>query len=90
MASISYVSSLPTSHPGLNWCTDNLQTYKVRDVAVSLLTCPFESYEEASKRASEYLRDFTNKLSRLDASETMNTLSLQSWVDTDRRKVRPG
>jgi len=65
-------------------------TYKVRDVAVSLLTCPFESYEEASKRASEYLRDFTNKLSRLDASETMNTLSLQSWIDTDRRKVRPG
>lgn len=60
-------------------------TFKVRDVAVTLLACPFEPHEEVSRRAQEYLKEFTNKLSRLDGSETMNTLSLQSWVDTDRR-----
>lgn len=60
------------------------KTYKVRDVAVSLLACPFEPHEEPARRASEYLREFTNILSRLDGSEVLNTLSLQSWVDTDR------
>ncbi|KAL3426769.1 quinate utilization pathway activator [Phlyctema vagabunda] len=57
---------------------------KVRDVAVSLLGCPFDSQGDVSKRATEYLLEFTNILSRLDGSEKMNTLSLQSWVDTDR------
>ena len=60
-------------------------TYKVRDVAVALLNCPFEPQEEPARRATAYLRDFSAVLSRLDGSEIMNTLSLQSWVDTDRR-----
>lgn len=60
--------------------------YKVRDVAVGLLACPFEPHEPASQRAAVYVREFTEILSRLDASETMNTTNLQSWVDTDRVK----
>ena len=60
-------------------------TYKVRDVAVALLNCPFEPQEEPARRATVYLRDFSAVLSKLDGSEMMTTLSLQSWVDTDRR-----
>jgi len=53
-------------------------------VAVTLLACPFDANEEIAIRAHKYLLEYTNKLSRLDKSETMNTMSLQSWVDTDR------
>jgi hypothetical protein len=65
-------------------------TYKIRDVAVALLTCPFEPHEAASKRASEYVREYTDILSRLDGSETVSTVSLRSWVDTDRVRGRQG
>jgi hypothetical protein len=65
-----------------------IQTYKVRDVAVGLFTCPFEPHSEAGKRAAEYLSEFANKLSSLDGSEIPNTLSLQSWVDTDRTYLK--
>ncbi|KZL76065.1 quinate utilization pathway activator [Colletotrichum tofieldiae] len=58
--------------------------YKVRDVAVTLLNCPFEAHERPARRAVEYMRDFTRALSRLDRSETVNTNSLKSWVDVDR------
>lgn len=66
--------------------------YKVRDVAVGLFACPFKPEEPASQRAAIYVRRFTDMLSRLDASETVNTANLQSWVDTDRIKgpVTPG
>ncbi|TID03842.1 hypothetical protein CH35J_002511 [Colletotrichum higginsianum] len=59
-------------------------TYKVRDVAVTLLNCPFQPHERPARRAVEYMRDFTRALSRLDRSETVNTNSLKSWVDVDR------
>ena len=66
--------------------------YKIRDVAVSLLACPFKESDQAAgtvgpaTRAKEYLRDFTDKLRQLDKSETINTISLQTWVDTDRNQ----
>ncbi|KAF6819050.1 hypothetical protein CPLU01_13146 [Colletotrichum plurivorum] len=62
-------------------------TYKVRDVAVTLLNCPFEPHEKPAIRAAEYMRDFTRALSRLDRSEFVNTNSLKSWVDVDREKT---
>ncbi|KAF4782056.1 hypothetical protein HER10_EVM0007019 [Colletotrichum scovillei] len=58
--------------------------YKVRDVAVTLLNCPFEAHERPARRAVEYMRDFTRALSRLDRSEIVNTNSLKSWIDIDR------
>lgn len=36
-----------------------LQTYETRDVAVSLLTCPFDQQDKVSVRASQHLRQFT-------------------------------
>jgi hypothetical protein len=60
--------------------------YKVRDIAVGLFACPFDPHEPASQRAAIYVREFTSILSRLDASETVNTTNLQTWVDTDRVK----
>lgn len=66
--------------------------YKVRDVAGSLLACPFKEEDQLSgtvgpaTRAKEYLRDFTKKLRQLDQSETINSISLQTWVDTDRNE----
>ncbi|KAE8374001.1 beta-glucosidase [Aspergillus bertholletiae] len=58
--------------------------YKVRDIAASILTCPFHPQEPEAKRAAEYVQDATSWLSRLDRSESINALHLQSWVDTDR------
>ncbi|KAE8153373.1 beta-glucosidase [Aspergillus avenaceus] len=58
--------------------------YKVRDVAAGLLTCPFLPNEPEAKRAADYVQHATDILSRLDQSECVNTLHLQSWVDTDR------
>lgn len=60
--------------------------YKVRDVGVALLNCPFEASEPPARRATEYMHDLTRALSRIDRSERMNTSSLRSWVDTDREK----
>jgi len=60
--------------------------YKVRDVAVSLLSCPYDPSEERTRRATEYLREFARLLSILDVSEQVNLLSLQSWIDTSRDK----
>ena len=51
-----------------------------------MLTCPFPPENQALIRAQEYLREYTDILSRLDGSERLNTLSLQSWVDTDRQR----
>lgn len=59
---------------------------KVRDVAVGMLACPYGEEDMASKRAAEYIRELTTILSRLDRSERINTINLQSWVDTDRIK----
>jgi hypothetical protein len=58
--------------------------FKIRDVAVGLLNCPFEPHEPASLRAAELVREFTNMLSKLDSSEVVATTNLQTWVDTDR------
>ncbi|CAG9986243.1 unnamed protein product [Clonostachys byssicola] len=63
--------------------------YKVRDVGVALLNCPFEASEPPARRATEYMRDLTRALSRIDQSERMNTSSLRSWVDTDREQTIP-
>ncbi|KAF7549718.1 hypothetical protein G7Z17_g6193 [Cylindrodendrum hubeiense] len=62
-------------------------TYKVRDVGVTLLNCPYEGDERPARRAAEYMRDFTRALSRLDRSEIVNTSSLKSWVDVDRERT---
>jgi hypothetical protein len=58
--------------------------YKVRDVAVGLLTCPFSLPDPSAKRAQGYVREFTDIMACLDASERVNTANLQSWVDTGR------
>lgn len=60
--------------------------FKVRDVAVGMLACPYGDEELASRRAAEYVRELTAILSRLDRSERINTANSQSWVDTDRAK----
>lgn len=57
---------------------------KVRDIAASLLACPFPSDDPISKQAAEYVQQASDMLSRLDSSEGVNTLHLQTWVDTDR------
>lgn len=61
--------------------------YKVRDVAVGLLACPFSLTDASAKRAQGFVREFTGIMARLDASETVNTANLQSWVDTGRVNV---
>jgi hypothetical protein len=69
--------------------------YKVRDVAVKLLSCPYSdsdvphsaSSEGAAGRAKSYLEDFTRKLEELDNAEVLlNSHVLQSWTDTDRNQ----
>ncbi|OQO09883.1 hypothetical protein B0A48_04237 [Cryoendolithus antarcticus] len=62
--------------------------YKVRDVAVGLLSCPFEPHEPAFVRAAEYVRSFTAVLATLDTSEIVSTTNLQTWIDTDRERGR--
>jgi hypothetical protein len=57
---------------------------KVRDITASLLACPFHPDDPLSKQAAEYIQHSTEILSRLDRSEGMNTMHLQTWVDTDR------
>lgn len=57
---------------------------KVRDIMTSLLACPFHPDDPISKQAAEYVQLSTDILSRLDSSESMNTMHLQTWVDTDR------
>jgi hypothetical protein len=64
--------------------------FKVRDVAVGLLSCPFEPHEPASLRAAEFVREFTQILSILDSSECIATTNLKTWVDTDRERGRKG
>jgi hypothetical protein len=75
--------SIPTANHEPNGC---YLIHKVRDVAVALLTCPFQPEEEPGRRASEWLHSFTNILATLD-NEFVNTVSLQSWVDTDRQSA---
>lgn len=62
--------------------------HKVRDVAVGLLSCPFDTSAPASRRAAQYIKSFTDILSKLDTSERIQTANLQSWIDTDRRERR--
>ncbi|KAJ6007444.1 beta-glucosidase [Penicillium herquei] len=57
---------------------------KVRDISASLLACPFGPDDPISKRVREYVGQSTEILSRLDQSESLNTMHLQTWVDTDR------
>ncbi|KAJ5332553.1 uncharacterized protein N7506_006336 [Penicillium brevicompactum] len=57
---------------------------KVRDVVASLIGCPFHPDDPLSKQASEYVQLSTDILSRLDSSEGINTMHLQTWIDTDR------
>ncbi|KAJ5716580.1 hypothetical protein N7493_008491 [Penicillium malachiteum] len=57
---------------------------KVRDISASLLACPFGPDDPISKRVTEYIGQSTEILSRLDQSESLNTMHLQTWVDTDR------
>ncbi|KAH7241241.1 beta-glucosidase [Fusarium tricinctum] len=55
--------------------------YKVRSVASSLLNCPFMMNRQISRRAFEYVQEFTKVLSYLDRSEIINTDGLRSWID---------
>lgn len=57
---------------------------KVRDIAASLLSCPLHPEDPISKQVADYIQKSTDILSRLDCSESLNTLHLQSWIDTDR------
>lgn len=57
---------------------------KVRDIASSLLACPFHPEDPIAKRAAEYVERSTDILSHLDSSEGMNAMHLQTWIDTDR------
>ncbi|WDK10302.1 hypothetical protein CGRA01v4_01581 [Colletotrichum graminicola] len=61
--------------------------YKLRDIAVALLPFSYEVHEERSLRVREYLAELSELLSILDVSEIVNTLSLQSWVDTSRNRT---
>lgn len=63
-----------------------MQFCKIRDVAVSLLSCPFEESDRVALRANEYLHRFIEILCRLDKSELLNSLSLQTWIDTGRQE----
>lgn len=60
--------------------------HKVRDIAAGLLVCPFPPAGPEAERATEYLRQSTDILSRIDSSESMVTMHLQTWIDTDRIK----
>ena len=74
------------SIPEINLETNGLHlAYKVRDMAIALLTCPYAPASEPGQRAAQYLKELTGKLSKLDRSEALNSLSLQSWVDTERK-----
>ncbi|RAK79312.1 Zn(II)2Cys6 transcription factor [Aspergillus fijiensis CBS 313.89] len=74
--------------PELNLEINGLHlAYKVRDIASVMLNCPFQAGEPEAERAAEYIRLATEILSRLDTSESVNTMNLQAWVDTDR--IRP-
>lgn len=44
--------------------------------------------EQLSRRASEYVQEFTKVLSYLDRSEIVNTDGLKSWIDEGRRTSR--
>lgn len=57
---------------------------KVRDIAASLLSCPLHPEDPISKQVTDYIQKSTDILSRLDSSESLNTMHLQSWIDTDR------
>ncbi|OKO98835.1 hypothetical protein PENSUB_8752 [Penicillium subrubescens] len=57
---------------------------KVRDIASSLLACPFHPEDPIAKRVAGYVQRSTDILSRLDSSEVMNAMHLQTWIDTDR------
>lgn len=59
-------------------------TYKVRDIAAGFLACPYREHEPEARRAAEYIQQFTSILSRLDRSESVNSIHLQTWADTDR------
>lgn len=61
--------------------------HKVRDVAVSLLACPYDDTSASSgpaTRAKAYLADFSRKLNELDMTEGLSSHILQSWVDLGR------
>ncbi|PVH72284.1 hypothetical protein DL98DRAFT_610980 [Cadophora sp. DSE1049] len=58
----------------------NHLTHKIRDVAVTLLGSPFGSTDPITKRANEYLKEFIDILSCLDASDTMSTVNMQTWI----------
>jgi hypothetical protein len=73
--------SIPVANHEPNGC---YLIHKVRDCAATLLTCPSQPEEESGRRAAQYLTDFTSFLAKLD-NEFMSTVSLQSWVDTDRQ-----
>ncbi|KAJ4138465.1 hypothetical protein NW768_002299 [Fusarium equiseti] len=62
----------------------NALVYKLRDAAVALLAYPDHALGEQAERIQAYLGEFSELLSILDVSEMVNTLSLQSWIDTSK------
>lgn len=65
----------------------NYIVYKIRDVAVGLLACPFDATNPTAKRAQGFVREFTDIMARLDSSELVHTANLQSWIDVGRQNA---
>lgn len=59
----------------------------MRDIAGTLLACPFEPQDPRSKRASNYLQQFAAMLSRLDGVEIIDPAYIQKCLDAGHMPV---
>lgn len=63
-------------------------TYKIRQVAATLLDCPFEEHTSISRRARLYIERFMELLTLLDKYSFQDT-QMVVWGDLDRQKRLP-
>jgi hypothetical protein len=63
-------------------------TYKIRQVAATLLDCPFEEHTSISRRARLYIERFMELLTLLDKYSFQDT-QMVVWNDFDRQKRQP-
>jgi len=63
-------------------------TYKIRQVAATLLDCPFEEHTSISRRARLYIERFMELLTLLDKYSFQDT-QLVVWNDFDSAERRP-
>ncbi|KEF54019.1 uncharacterized protein A1O9_09814 [Exophiala aquamarina CBS 119918] len=63
-------------------------TYKIRQVAATLLDCPFEEHTSISRRARLYIERFVELLTLLDKYSFQDT-QLVVWSDFERQERRP-